>query len=415
MNFSWRGLLKKDKPQNTAGKNEVFQQKEKGKERRIEALFNKVKAYFNNQQLLQKARGVDALELISSGNTLERFTALERILYQDSSLKIGRGVIEHRIEQLEHKIADILAERSVERDIEEKIVRRMKKRQREYLREVKKEVVSSDDAVDNAGTLKKLVRLEKLEEQGLKTSALEMVRPRRLDEIVGQKGALKSLLSKIASPYPQHVILYGPPGVGKTTAARLALNEARRKENTPFSEESQFVEVDGSTLRWDPRESTNPLLGSVHDPIYQGASEQFARGGIPEPRTGLVTEAHGGILFIDEIGELDPLLQNKLLKVLEDRRVNFESSYFDETRDDIPQYIRKLFKEGAPADFILIGATTRPPEEINPAFRSRAAAVYFNPLNCCHIERIVGEAADKLGVEIEAKVPEIISNYTAEG
>ncbi|MFW6238476.1 MAG: Lon family ATP-dependent protease [Halanaerobiales bacterium] len=414
MNISWRGLFNRDKPHNTAD-NESSLQLDKEIEKRIEALYNKVKDYFNNQQLLKKARGAEALELISSDDTLEKFTALERILYQDPSLEMGWGNIEHRIEQLEHKIGEILAERSVERDIEQKIVRRMKERQREYLQEVKKEVVSSDRSVDNAGTLKKLVRLEKLEERGLETSALEIVRPRNLDEVVGQKGALKSLLSKIASPYPQHVILYGPPGVGKTTAARLALKEACQRENTPFSVESKFVEVDGSTLRWDPRESTNPLLGSVHDPIYQGASEKFAKGGIPEPRTGLVTEAHGGILFIDEIGELDPILQNKLLKVLEDKRVNFESSYYDETREDIPQYIRKLFEEGAPADFILIGATTRPPVEINPAFRSRSAAVYFNPLNCSHIERIVDEAAAKLGVEMEGEVPEIISRYTVEG
>ena len=32
----------------------------------------------------------------------------------------------------------------------------------------------------------------------------------------------------MASPYPQHIILYGPPGVGKTSAARLALEEAKK-------------------------------------------------------------------------------------------------------------------------------------------------------------------------------------------
>ena len=38
-----------------------------------------------------------------------------------------------------------------------------------------------------------------------------------------------------------------------------------------FQPDAPFVEVDGTTLRWDPRDVTNPLLGSVHDPIYQGA------------------------------------------------------------------------------------------------------------------------------------------------
>lgn len=81
----------------------------------------------------------------------------------------------------------------------------------------------------------------------------------------------------------------------------------------------------GTTLRWDPREVTNPLLGSMHDPIYQGAKKGLSESGVPESKLGLVTEAHGGVLFIDEIDEMDPMLQNKLLKVLEDKRVYFGS------------------------------------------------------------------------------------------
>ena len=83
------------------------------------------------------------------------------------------------------------------------------------------------------------------------------------------------------------------------------------------------METDGTTLRYDPRGIANPLLGSVHDPIYQGARRDLADSGIPEPKPGLVTDAHGGILFIDEIGELDDTLQNELLKVLEDKRAYF--------------------------------------------------------------------------------------------
>ena len=64
------------------------------------------------------------------------------------------------------------------------------------------------------------------------------------------------------------------------------------------------------------------------------------------------------MLFIDEIGELDLILQNKLLKVMEDKRATFESSYYDPDDPQIPKYIHKLFSEGAPADFVLIGATT---------------------------------------------------------
>ena len=243
----------------------------------------------------------------------------------------------------------------------------------------------------------------------------EILRPAKLDEIIGQERAIEVLRSKLASPYPQHLIMYGPPGVGKTTAARLVLEEARSLTYTPFAEDAPFVEVDGSTLRWDPRDITNPLLGSVHDPIYQGARRDLAETAVPEPKPGLVTEAHGGILFIDEIGEMDPMLLNKLLKVLEDKRVFFDSAYFDEADPNVPAYIKKLFAEGAPADFVLIGATTRDASELNPALRSRCAEVFFEPLTPKQIELIVTNAANRLKVRMEPAVPSLISEYTVEG
>jgi ATP-dependent Lon protease len=187
------------------------------------------------------------------------------------------------------------------------------------------------------------------------------------------------------------------------------------KERSVFKEDAPFVEVDGTTLRWDPREATNPLLGSVHDPIYQGARRELADEGIPEPKLGLVTEAHGGILFIDEIGEMDSYLQNKLLKVLEDKRVYFDSSYYDTSDERVPRYIRKIFQEGVPADFVLIGATTRSREEISPAFRSRCMEVFFEPLTPEHIEKIVQNSARKLGINISDGVSEMICDYCIDG
>ncbi|MDU4133475.1 MAG: S16 family serine protease, partial [Clostridium perfringens] len=137
--------------------------------------------------------------------------------------------------------------------------------------------------------------------------------------------------------------------------------------------------------------------------------------GVPEPKPGLVTEAHGGILFIDEIGELDEILQNKLLKVLEDKRVEFSSSYYDPDDENTPKYIKYLFDKGAPADFVLIGATTREPGEINPALRSRCTEVYFEPLSSRDIEKIVLNAAKKLNVKLEEGLEKKIASYTIEG
>ena len=162
------------------------------------------------------------------------------------------------------------------------------------------------------------------------------------------------------------------------------------------------------------REATGLPTG-IYDPIYQGSKRDLAEVGIPEPKTGLVTEAHGGVLFIDEIGELDDILQNKLLKVLEDKRVEFSSSYYDPDDENIPEYIRYLFEKGAPADFVLIGATTKDPSQINPALRSRCTEVYFEPLSSNDIKGIVDNASEKLHVGLEDGVGELISQYTIEG
>ncbi|MFC2728885.1 MAG: S16 family serine protease, partial [Centipeda sp. (in: firmicutes)] len=190
---------------------------------------------------------------------------------------------------------------------------------------------------------------------------------------------------------------------------------AKKRTVSPFAEHAPFVETDGTTLRWDPRDMTNPLLGSVHDPIYQGAQKSLADSGVPEPKPGLVTDAHGGILFIDEIGEMDEMLQNKLLKVLEDKRAYFESAYYDPDDKRVPPYIQKLFEEGAPADFVLIGATTREADHINPALRSRCAEIYFEPLTPAHIRTIVENAAQRLNVSLAEGAAQLISEYTIEG
>ena len=105
--------------------------------------------------------------------------------------------------------------------------------------------------------------------------------------------------------------------------------------------------------------------------------------GVPEPKPGLVTEAHGGILFIDEIGELDNILQNKLLKVLEDKRVYFHHLIINPDDENTPKYIKYLFDKGAPADFVLIGATTREPGELNPALDLDVLKCI---LNLCHLK-----------------------------
>nr|WP_048592039.1 Lon family ATP-dependent protease [Clostridium massiliodielmoense] len=319
------------------------------------------------------------------------------------------------IENTKVYIAQVVARRYVENSIEKDVEKAIIEKQEKYIEDVRLGIIRKRKGSENGKTLKKYSKLKELDSVKLTNNILSMLRPKSFSEIVGQERPIKSLISKLASPYPQHIILYGPPGVGKTTAARLALEEVKRLRHTPFGESAKFVEVDGTTLRWDPREIANPLLGSVHDPIYQGSKRDLAEIGVPEPKPGLVTEAHGGVLFIDEIGELDTILQNKLLKVLEDKRVEFSSSYYDPDDENIPKYIKYLFEHGAPADFVLIGATTREPRDINPALRSRCTEVYFEPLSANDIKNIVENAALRLNINLEDGVSSLISKYTIEG
>ena len=383
----------------------------------VKVLFDIVKNVLDEGAVRARTVKYKLQKYVKSENPYENLYALNKIVSDGKGLKEipTEKNLNEALESSYKFISEELAKRYIQNRIEGQVEEAIMEKQEKYIDEMRLSIIRKQKGPENAKTLKKLEKLEKLDKRDTNKNIMSLLRPESFKEIVGQERAIKSLISKLASPYPQHIILYGPPGVGKTSAARLALEEARKLSFTPFDDDSKFVEVDGTTLRWDPREITNPLLGSVHDPIYQGSKRDLAEIGVPEPKPGLVTDAHGGVLFIDEIGELDDILQNKLLKVLEDKRVEFSSSYYDPDDENIPKYIKYLFDNGAPADFVLIGATTKSPRDINPALRSRCTEVYFEPLSSKDIEGIINNAAEKLNVGLEDGVAEFISAYTIEG
>lgn len=270
------------------------------------------------------------------------------------------------------------------------------------------------DGVSMEENEREMEKLDAMRQVGLTEPLTEQTRPKSLGEIVGQERGIRALRAALCGPNPQHIIIYGPPGVGKTAAARLVLEEAKGRQNSPFSEKAKFVEVDATTLQFDERSIADPLLGSVHDPIYQGAGA-FGQMGIPRPQPGAVSEANGGVLFIDEIGELHPIQMNRLLKVLEDRVAKFQSSYYSRENKRIPPYIHEIFQKGLPADFRLIGATTRNPSELPAALRSRCTEIFFDGLRPEAVEQIAADSMERVGLQYEDGLCGKIALYAGGG
>ncbi|MDP4181468.1 MAG: ATP-dependent protease LonB [Bacillota bacterium] len=282
-----------------------------------------------------------------------------------------------------------------------------------YFLNLLKSQQSNKSAIDKEAK-KELDKMKKLREIKLTEPLSEKTRPASIKDIIGQEQGIRALRAALCGPNPQHVIIYGPPGVGKTAAARVILEEAKQNSISPFKKEAKFVEMDATTLRFDERGIADPLIGSVHDPIYQGAGA-YGAAGVPQPKPGAVTKAHGGMLFLDEIGELHPIQMNKLLKVLEDRRVIMESAYYSSEDNNIPAHIHDIFQKGLPADFRLVGATTRQSEDIPPAIRSRCVEVFFRPLFAEEIARIAKNAAFRGGFKLEGDIENLVAKYAQNG
>lgn len=271
-----------------------------------------------------------------------------------------------------------------------------------------------DHASMKKDSKEELERLNSMRKTTLTAPLTEQTRPTSLDEIVGQPDGVKALTIALGGKNPQHIIIYGPPGVGKTAAARVVLEYVKKHTESPFKPDAPFIEVDATIMQFDERSIADPLLGSVHDPIYQGAGA-YGAPGVPQIKEGAVSRAHGGILFIDEIGELPQCQMNRLLKVLEDRNVKFESAYYSKSNKNIPLHIHNVFKNGIPADFRLVGATTKSPEAIPEALRSRCIEIYFNPLSSKDIQIILQNAVSKLDIDIAPQLLQYIAVFTKNG
>jgi len=122
--------------------------------------------------------------------------------------------------------------------------------------------------------------------------------------IVGKSEAMQkvfTIIDKIA-PFDTNVLITGESGTGKELVAKAIHNKSNRSDKP-------FIAINCASL---PAELLESELFGYAKGAFTGAYVS---------KRGLIDEAHGGTLLLDEIGEMPLLLQSKLLRFLEDKKM----------------------------------------------------------------------------------------------
>jgi len=183
------------------------------------------------------------------------------------------------------------------------------------------------------------------------------LRPKSLGEFVGQEAARENLRVFIEAARHRgeamdHVLFFGPPGLGKTTLAQIVAREM----GVGF------------------RATSGPVIGKTGD--------------LAALLTNL--EPHD-VLFIDEIHRLNPIVEEVLYPAMEDRALDLiigEGPSARSVRIDLPP-------------FTLIGATTRQGLLTTPLRDRFGIPVRLNFYTVAELERVVTRGAGKLGVAVD--------------
>jgi Holliday junction DNA helicase RuvB len=199
----------------------------------------------------------------------------------------------------------------------------------------------------------KLIRAEAFEDE----AAITSLRPERFDEYVGQQEVVRPLRIALEAARRRgepldHVLLYGPPGLGKTTLAHLIRREM----------ESDLVVTSGPAMK-----RAGDLMGYL---------------------SGL---KRGDVLFIDEIHRLDAAVEERLYPAMEDFVVDIILDRGANARSVTFQL----------KQFTLVGATTMA-GLLSAPMRDRFGLVYhLSYYSTAELKRIVLRSAGILGIPID--------------
>lgn len=253
-------------------------------------------------------------------------------------------------------------------------------------------LVKPFDPEDLLKTVRRLLERQRLDEEN-RLLRRQVERGYDTGEIVGTGAAMRQILdlaTRVAES-DVDVLIVGETGAGKELVARTIHKRGRRAAG-------RFVPID---------------CGAIPENLLEGELFGYEGGSPPRqaPGLGLFEYADGGTVFLDEIGDLPPALQPRLLRVLQERRfrrvggraeVAVDVRIVAATRRDLPLEVR----EGRFRDDLL--------------YRIKVAQITIPPLRD-HAEDIpdlvnyfvtrFAREMGREGVEVDGEAAEILSRY----
>ncbi len=226
--------------------------------------------------------------------------------------------------------------------------------------------------------MNRLISGEVVEKHEVQTESSELVYETDFSQVAGQEQAKRA--AEIAAAGMHNLLLFGPPGGGKSMIAeriRTILPPMTYEERVEITKiRSVLGEMGGrkTLVIQRPYESANPLI-----------TPQALLGGGVVPVPGLVTKAHNGVLFLDELPEFGRAKLDLLRQPLEEKKVRI---------------LRKQYACEYNSDFMLVAA-------MNPCpcgyFPDRSKCNCRTNEISSYLKRISGPLLDRIDISVETQ------------